>query len=364
MAIRTEAGAPEAPGPQPPGVLLDLKGINYTAVPNEVLDHWQTEAFPVTLRVMACIVRNSFGYHTACCMRHQEKQKPRPMQQVDLAEILKLSKSQVSKAIHELTAQRLVWFTGRLLYAVANPGEFPAPAPTRAREAEAQEKDPEYHQEIEEARAEYQAALNQARAHLQQRLKLAELHYQSRQAGAAGPEVAEPGNLARVAGIDNSELPELTTKVAGNATRIIIEVKKVYKGERKQAREELRGNSTREPREASPACPLPSSKNQKLEKAFEYLNQFTPQIGKSPPQQLVAEFVERLKGASLEQVETVRQQRVSAGLVFHSYGIFLEFADDCATSKEAFESGKKPVTREQRQAEDYARRRHAERQQH
>jgi hypothetical protein len=81
-------------------------------------------------------------------------------------------------------------------------------------------------------------------------------------------------------------------------------------------------------------------------------------MGKSPDPKIIRQFLRRLKGASIGQVETLRQQRCATGLVFHSYGIFLELAADCARSQQALDSGSKPKSREEQQAEDYARRRH------
>jgi hypothetical protein len=361
-------------GNRRPRSMAELGIVSWTAIPNPVLEHWMTEAFTVKLRVMACVVRYSFGFRRLSCVI-QDGRTLRPMLQADIARLLNLHKGSVTKAVQELVLERLVRLDGRQLYAIANPSEAPQP---KILELPGQREipevaDPEYLEEIEGARAEYSRTIQQARAVLRQGLEKAKRHYQARQAALGLPAVAIPATLPPT---EELRIPAL--KVAGSATfelpdsqpvSLLKKRKKIYK-KRKSGwvgEELVVGSSSAPPPDATPTHPLPS---QEIEKAlpttlevYDYLKQFTREIGKAPDLKIALKLQRRLCGASIEQLELLRQQRCQTGLVINSYGIFLNLADDVARSQEAFTNGAptRPKSREEQQAEDYARRRRGER---
>lgn len=355
-------------------LMAQLK-ILWSAVPNDVLRHWMSQEFPTNLRVMACVVRHSFGSETLCCVAKEDDPTSPPLQQTDIAKLLNLHKGSVAKAIRQLTLERLVHLEGRKIYAIAEPSKAPSPKilemPSQPETPEL--RDPDYLQEIQEARVEYSRTMQQAKAVLQHQLEKARLHYQARQA-ALGKHFTscDSGNFP-----PTEKLPILARKVAKIATSELpdsqpyhyLAQKDIHTKETSEwvGEELVVGSSSAPPPDATPTHPLPSQESKKAHpttlEVYEYLKQFTPQIGKAPDVRISLNIHRHLRGASIQQLELLRQQRCQSGLAINSYGIFLNLADDVARSQEAFMTGAptRPKSREEQQAEDYARRRRGER---
>jgi len=107
-----------------PKFLRELGVDSWTNLPNSTLDHLMTGRYPEILRVMACVVRHSFGYQSQQCIQFKRikgKLVAVPLLQADIAEKLELCKQNVHRATAELEEDGLIDFDGRRILLNAYP---------------------------------------------------------------------------------------------------------------------------------------------------------------------------------------------------------------------------------------------------
>lgn len=325
MAVGPPRKPIRAEGVAIPELMAQLGVSSWTNVPNAILERWMGPDYPPKLRVLAALVRHSFGYQSPHAV-HLVKGQPRPLRQVDLARLLGLEKRWLKRILAEARCDGLVTVDRKLVYPVATPSvaspvrqkrkmgvkltPFASPSPLPpAHDALA---DPEYLTEVTEIKADYKREIGLAKGRLVQRLQ-----------------IAQARALQRGKGVDLT--PQLGVDLTPNQGP--------YKRKESEKKGQAGGQYVQvEAAEASlPASP-PAFPSLEVQELARYLEQFTHLVGEAPPLAEVEEIHQRLLPATIGQFRTHVDNRLARGFRPHGWRVLRQLAADCAASKEAVDA--------------------------
>jgi len=317
--------SPGSEGLALPELMAQLGITSWTSVPNAILERWMAPDNPPRLRVMAALVRHSFGFQSPYAV-HVVKGRQQPLYQADLARMLKMHRRWVKRLLSEVRAAGLIKCDGKLLYPVPRPPEMGAKsapfafssrfAPASPLEAEAEGlDDPEYLNEVAQIKRDYLREIAQAKGRMAERLALARARARQRAMGA---------DFAPILGADLTPillspppLPPLSEKI------------KEKKGAGGQAAR-VETEEVDRPPAGPPAFPSP-----KVEELHRYLESIAHLVGTAPTLAEAAEIHKRLKPATIDQFRTHIENRLARGFRPRGWAIFHELAADCAKAPTA-----------------------------
>jgi hypothetical protein len=295
-----------------PELMAQLGVSSWTNVPNPILERWMGADYPPKLRILAALVRQSFGYQSPYCV-HLVKGRQRPLRQADLGRLLRLHCRWIKRVWAELRREGCVTVQDRLIYVTPNPP--PPPEIRVATDAETGEaiSDCEYLAEMAEAKRLYVHEISAAKARLSERLR-----------------------LARIRAMERAEGANLTPQNGGQLDPHFGAYKRKESEKKGPA-----GGQYSQPRIEEPAPPAspPAFPSVEVEQLHRYLEQFTHLVGEAPDPAEVAEIHKRLNSASIGQFQTHVDNRLARGWKPRGWRVFRLLAADCAASVEQFAHG-------------------------
>jgi len=319
-------------------LMAQLGVTSWTQVPNPILERWMEADQPPRLRVMAALVRHSFGYQRPYAV-HLVKGKERPLQQADLSRLLGIAQRWMKRVLAKVESQGLIRGDGKLLYPVATPPEmgvkltlpaFSSPFAFSSPQDQLLLDDPEYAKEVAEIKSDYLRELGQAKGRMTRRLEIAKARAAERAKGVNLTPIPAPAleapmgvNLAPVLGVD------LTPKAESPPHPLLREKKESKAG--RQAVHSVTEESA--PAAGPPACPALSAEQAELS---DYLKGFAGVLGTAPDPGEVIEIHARLRAASIGQFRTHVENRLARGFRPRGWRVFQKLAADCAAGQEAF----------------------------
>lgn len=319
--------------------LMEQLGVSsWTEVPNAVLERWMAPDQPARLRLMAAVVRYSFGYRSAYAV-HLVKGQQRPLRQADLSRLLSLHEVTVRRLLVEIRREGLVMTDGNRVYPIPNPPPASSTEhPGRKGERSVAELAPstvssplavsspvleealdsEYYAEAAEIKADYRREISAAKARMWQRLQIA--RSKAKQRAAQARFVA-----------DSATLPEQYA-VADSATETVADSATVQ-GPYKRNENETKGPPGRQAAQVETEAGPPAFPSLEVEELHRYLESLVHLVGTAPHPAETAEIHKRLKSASIEQYRTHVSNRLARGLQPRGWRIFRELADDCGQAR-------------------------------
>lgn len=312
-----------------PELMAQLGVTSWTNVPNPILERWMEPDNPARLRVMAALVRHSFGYQRPYAV-HMVKGKERPLQQADLARMLGMQDRWLRKVLAEIKSEGLVEARGKLLIPVATPPKnrsksalpafsspFASSSPSGGDGDDPLLTDPEYAREVAEIKRDYLRELCEAKGRMAKRLALARAQAEERAKG------------------------EQKTKRADLNLKEGADLAPPIRKESEKKEEEAGGRArVEEDRSSSP----PAFPSLEVEELHHYLEGLSHLIGTAPDPAETAEIHARLKPASIGLFQTHVQNRLARGFRPRGWRVFRQLAADCAASGKAFAAAPaKPV---------------------
>jgi hypothetical protein len=342
--------------------MAELGISDWTNIPNTNLEHWmRTDSFPSWFRVMCTIVRHSYGYQSAHCIRMQRDPKTDQvravaMKQVDIGEVLGLCKQRVNKAIQELEADGSVRTEGQMIFMCHNP---------QPRLGEEQEK-PHFAEEPDTPVQRFEKVLKTC--YFQLRKVLKERYFPAGKVtpfdGAYKEESfnflkgeSESEWVGRLVSVILRELELPAEDLPADPTPSPENKKlKTLEAELEARDRRIAELETELAQRKEKPSPIPTQGD--MQELCAYLDFFRRTVKNAPlTKKLVRQVHERLRGAPVEQLRTRVEQRRQSGLEIKSWGIFLSLADDCAGTREQWQQQETEVATAAARADDFERER-------